>query len=613
TQNNPEIGLPNSSYMAETLIKGLFGWPNTWNLAGFTGPEGYMVETGQINYNGSGYGTIDGFTQGTMPGSPGKALNEGGYDNYAFEFLTVINFPKAGLYEMDVNSDDGFRVMIGNPKDAFPYVLDEANYGKGNSDVMGRFLITTPGLYPVRCLYEEGGGGNEVTWLMQHVVLGNHGVGALNSGVRSLLNDAADANGNPNDPTSLATYQYPILTTKGASYVKWFAPAPTGTWNASASVVPGAHADENNNITGMRPGPDTAIQAILVDGETPVDTSTVKLTLDGASVTPTVTKTGTNTTVYFKPASPLSDAPTNNVHRVLLSYGDRTLDWSFQVGTIATPTFFIDAADFNYGGGQSQAAASQMPYIGGAYAGLGATNGVDLSSAKDADNPFYRYPNSLEVPVSFANDRDRGLTAVQTDFRLGWIGSGQWYNYTRSFPAGNYNVYAAISYDGTSAHQLYSQLQTVSDPTSASPTLTTLGTFDAPGTHNQGGWGYSSMVPLTDASGKLVSVNLSGTQTLRYNLPNQSTNVVGGVTNIVYGGSGDWDYMVFVPVGGIVSGPQFSGIKVSGANLVITWSGGGTLQSATSASGPWAAVGGSPSSPATVPTSGSALYFRIQQ
>ncbi|MBU6400414.1 MAG: hypothetical protein KGS61_08865, partial [Verrucomicrobia bacterium] len=369
-----------------------------------------------------------------------------------------------------------------------------------------------------------------------------------------------------------------------------------------------------NPITGMRPGPDTAIQAIPVDGETAIDTGSIKMTLDGVSVTPTVTKNGTNTTVYYKPTAPLSNAATNNIHSVSLSYLDRTLNWTFQVGTIPTPAFDIEASDFNHDSGQTQAAASQMPYIGGAYAGLGAAAGVDYGGPNDSDQPYYRYPNSLRVPVSFANDRDRGLTAVQADFRLGWIGSGQWYNYTRTFPAGSYNVYAAISYDGTSAHQLYSQLQQVtSNAATNNQAVATLGTFDAPGTHNQGGWGYSTMVPLKDANGNLASVNLSGTQTLRYNLPNQSTNVVGGVTNIVHGGSGDWDYMVFVPAGTIPTGSQFSGIKVSGGNLIISWTGTGTLQSATSVSGPWTAVSGSPTSPATVPTSGSALYFRLQQ
>ncbi|MHB8521776.1 MAG: PA14 domain-containing protein [Limisphaerales bacterium] len=604
TAANPEIGLPNSTYMAETLIHGLWGWPNTADLTSFTGPAGWHVETDVVNYNGSG-GNAGDFADPNapnMPGIPGTALNEGGVDNYALEMLTVVNFAKAGLYTMDVNSDDGFRVIAGNRKDAFYYVLGEANYGKGASDVLFTFQITKPGLYPLRLLYEEGGGGNNVEWSLENIVLFTNGVAALNSGSFSLINDATDGK-------AVKAYQYPILTTKGSPYVKWFVPPPTG--NSYSGFVPGTHANADSDITGMRPGPDTAIHAILVDGETVIDTATVKLAVDGVSVTPTVTKDGTNTTVFYQPPTPLSSGSADNIHTVDLTYLDRTLSWSFQVGTIPTPSFFIEAADFNYDNGKSQPVASQMPYIGGAYAGLGATKGVDYVGAGDNDNPYYRYPNSLQVPMSFANDRDRGMTAVQVDFRLGWIGSGQWYNYTRTIPAGNYNVYAAISYDDTQPHQLYAQLQQVGgDITTTNQTVTELGTFDAPGTHNQGGWGSSTMVPLMDASGMLASLSLSGTTTLRYNLPNAGTNVVGGVTNVVYGGSGDWDYMVFVPAKTL--GPQFSSIQVSGANVIVTWSGGGTLQQAPALGGTWTDLTGK-TSPATVPIgSNKTLYFRIR-
>ncbi|MBU6402704.1 MAG: hypothetical protein KGS61_20475, partial [Verrucomicrobia bacterium] len=362
TTSNPEIGLANSTYSAETEIRGLYGWPNTANLSLFTGPDGYYVEPTQIAYNASGYSAEDGFTLNQMPGAPGTALNENGNDNFVMEILTVVNFPTVGVYTMDVNSDDGFRVIVGNRNDAFYQVLGEDSAGKGASDVNFNFAITKPGLYPLRNLYEEGGGGTEVTWTMVDNGSFAHGVGTLNNGWHSLINGTVDPNGNT-DTAALKAYQYPILTTKGSPYVAWFAPAPAGT--SYTGAVPGSHVKESP-ITGMRPGPDTAIQAILVDGETAIDTSTIKLTLDGVSVTPTVTKNGTNTTVYYKPTAPLSNASTNNIHSVSLTFLDRTLNWNFQVGTIPTPVFDIEASDFNHDSGQTQAAASQMPYIGGA-------------------------------------------------------------------------------------------------------------------------------------------------------------------------------------------------------------------------------------------------------
>jgi len=53
-------------------------------------------------------------------------------------------------------------------------------------------------------------------------------------------------------------------------------------------------------------------------------------------------------------------------------------------------------------------------------------------------------------------------------------------------------------------------------------------------------------------------------------------------------------------------------VTQSGANVVITWSGGGTLQSATALSGAWADVPGAASS-YTTPASDAMRFFRVRQ
>jgi hypothetical protein len=84
-----------------------------------------------------------------------------------------------------------------------------------------------------------------------------------------------------------------------------------------------------------------------------------------------------------------------------------------------------------------------------------------------------------------------------------------------------------------------------------------------------------------------------------------------GKTTVQYqGNSGDYDYLLFVPGGPLP--PKFSSIQASGANLIITWTGGTTLQSATSLSGPWTTVTGA-TSPATVPKPTTRTFFRVQQ
>jgi hypothetical protein len=603
-RNDAAIASPgNSSQIGEYLVRGLIGWPNLANLTQFTGPQGYYVEQTCINYNGGGWNTTDlqvegGNTgdfnddgsvapyintvgaPGDMPGIPGTATLEHGVDNYALEILTVVNFPKAGLYTMNVNSDDGFRVVAGNPKDAFYRVMGQYSGGKGVSRQPRYIWVGAPGLYPLRMVYEEGGGGNSVEWSMINNGSFTDGVGTLDNGSTTLINDTLQSN-------ALLAYQYP-LTSKGAPYVKTFRPARGGSY---ANYVQGAYYNPSYAIgtAGARPGPDTPIKAVLEDGETAIDTATVVLKVDGAAVSATVTKSGVETTVLYQPPTPFA---ANSRHTVDLTFLDRTLSWYFEVGSIPTPTFFIEAADYNYGGGQTKAEASVMPYIGGAYAGLSGVSGVDMMASGDPDSPYYRYPGSQTVPVSLANDRDRGLGEVQCEFRLGWIGGGQWYNYTRTFPAGTYNVYAAISNGSTDPGQCHAALEMVDNPAATTQNLTELGVFDASGT---GEWGRNSLVPLRDASlANMVALDLSGTQTLRYTPT-----------------AGDWDYMIFVPASAVGPAPKLT-VTMSGGNVTITWTNGGTLQSSTDLT-TWSAVAGVTGSSYTAAASDAYRFFRVTQ
>lgn len=171
------------------------------------------------------------------------------------------------------------------------------------------------------------------------------------------------------------------------------------------------------------------------------------------------------------------------------------------------------------------------------------------------------------------------------------------YNYTRTFPEADYNVYAALSYDGTEPHQLSGKLEMViSDPTQPNQTLTELGAFDGPGTRNVGGWGANEIIQLTDSvGGSPVTVHLAGTQTIRYTA-----------------NSGDFDYLAFVPT---AARPRITSISVNAdGQLTITWTAGsGQLQTATSVTGPWTDTGNTTGT-FTAPVSGAPdLFFRLKQ
>jgi hypothetical protein len=569
---NPENGLDTSTYGGETEIHGLYGWTNLADLTMFTGPAGYYQETLVINYNGQS--DNDGHFADTgpnMPGIPGTALNESGSANYAVEMLTVLDFTKAGLYAMVFNSDDGFRTTVGNPNEANrrgrPLVLGEYDGGRGSSDTIFYFRVLTPGLYPFRTLYWEGGGDDSCEWSMYNMATHQY----------VLINDLAD---HPAD--ALKAYQYPILTTKGSPYVKYFTPVRNTAYF-------------NSNIgAGARTGTDAGIKAVLVDGETAVDPLTVKLTLDSVDVTTTTTvnKVGTETTVSYQPPAPFAAGST---HVARLTFLDRTVNWTFVVGSLPAAKFFIEAEDFNYDSGKSKAEASAMPYFGGAYAGLGAVVGVDYSrGGSEPSSPLYRIGEAEQIPMDRTSDRDRNISEVQVNFKIGWAGAPQWYNYTRDFPAGTYNVYAAISCDSTGAHDCRATLQQVGDATTANQTLTELGAFDAPGTHDVGGWGANALVPLKDSTGSLVALPLGGTTTLRCSL-----------------GNGDWDYMLFTTPAAEL--PKFTAWRINtDGTMTLEWTGGGTLQAAPTVLGQWQDVTGA-TSPYTFQPSGNMLFGRIMR
>jgi hypothetical protein len=59
--------------------------------------------------------------------------------------------------------------------------------------------------------------------------------------------------------------------------------------------------------------------------------------------------------------------------------------------------------------------------------------------------------------------------------------------------------------------------------------------------------------------------------------------------------------------------PRFTKIAVSGANVVIEWTGGGMLIASDVVTGQYTPVMDNPASPATIPLSGTARFFRIRQ
>ncbi|MBU6401652.1 MAG: hypothetical protein KGS61_15150, partial [Verrucomicrobia bacterium] len=389
----------------------------------------------------------------------------------------------------------------------------------------------------------------------------------------------------------------------------WFVLAPTvaPAKVMSASPVASVHGEPRN----------TPIDVVVANLSTSVATNTVKLSVNGQDVTSSIIITvnagmggnGSTVSIHYQPPQLLA-LGTNGYTLTFADNGTppktTTYTATFIVDPRATPNqFLIEAEDFDFGGGQSTNIASTMPYLGGAYQGLSAKFGVDYYNNDGLDSQAYRWGGDLNmtnssgagiqnVDTDATGDVYRGSWTNTVNFKVGWIDSADWFNYTRTFPANTYQVWVALSHGdpaGT-AHRLLGSIGLVTSGVgTTNQTVQVLGSCDAPST---GTWGLNNLVPMTNTNGVPIVVQLGGTETVQFQ-----------------GNSGDYDYLLFVP--SAPAGPQFSKIQVSGSNLIITWSGAGTLQQAASPSGSWSAVSGA-SSPATVPIGGSkSLYFRIQQ
>jgi hypothetical protein len=196
--------------------------------------------------------------------------------------------------------------------------------------------------------------------------------------------------------------------------------------------------------------------------------------------------------------------------------------------------FVIEAEDYNFGSGQHLPEASVMPYAGGAYADRVGVLDVDYFNADAADSQAYRplpAPNNVNLLENLAGrfGAERPGWMVERNWRVGGAANGDWLQYTRAIPPGEYWIWAALSHHGRSPNQLQGTLERVTgDPTQPGATTIVLGGFEAPGT---GGYGQNALVLLRDGGAPAILTLDQSNTTLRFQLS-----------------SGDFDWLVLVPV-----------------------------------------------------------------
>ena len=210
-----------------------------------------------------------------IPGIPGITIST---DNIAFEATTILEL-EAGFHRMGVNSDDGFVLSSSlNPRDALAVQLGLFNGGRGDADTILDFLVEESGLYPFTLNWWQGGGGASVEWFSVDTATGD----------LTLIND-----------------------TSNADAVKAYRSGPPVLPPYASSAIPSLGA------TGVSKG--TNIEIVLEDSAQQVQTSSVKLSVNGQSVTAQVSKAGGTTTISYDPSAEFEPS---SVVVVKLEYGD---------------------------------------------------------------------------------------------------------------------------------------------------------------------------------------------------------------------------------------------------------------------------------------------------
>lgn len=282
--------------------------------------------------------------------------------------------------------------------------------------------------------------------------------------------------------------------------------------------------------------------------------------------------------------------------------------------------FDVEAEDFNYGGGKTVSGASTMPLSTNLYGTLDGTPGIDFKLATQSTtdsaangnsyrNGYVANGTTVEFPTTAddqlgnvdviedtgnANHRQRGDFVLVNNYKMGWGATGNWFQYTRNFPSGDYNAVVAFSDgNGTAADAVGFALDLVTgDPSKVNPALTAVGTASADQT---GGWSSNDFAPLRKGDGSLATYTLGANTTLRLTISR---------------GSPDLDYILFYPAGGAPQGPTISLARNATGQVVITYQ--GSLESATAVTGPWTPVNGA-ASPYTATPSDAARFFRSRQ
>ncbi len=559
---------------------------------------------------------------GQMPGLP---ATDASTDGVAAEAITYINLP-AGLVTMGVNSDDGFRTVVGLvPQDVVGSIrVGEFDGARGNADTLFYMSVQSAGVYAFRTTWQNGSGPANIEWF------------TMNGTNKVLVNNTGGG--------GLASYR--ALTTPIPPYVKYGSPEPTQRVlnQSSRSLV-----------------------VILSDGTTALNDSSIVLKVDGSVVTPTkvrsgslVTLTYTPTTLQFPGDQHLAEVTFSNVGGsfttterwsffnllnivlptpVLTENFDSTAEGSVPTGWVelnftdcsgafcATPGLNLDNLNSDTYKAWVVVARTRLETLKSRIFNVApgqTVNGVEVTvDTLTTGNLLYAETDVRDDDqVQFLKTSAFNLSAVNNPA----LSFGSLYEQNQdNIGAVEYSVDGGISWlpvvyyidqadaGGDIRFNADTSVDAVATLTGANGDTATW--IDA-GVPKGGNYGDAIAAPITQALGRFIYPRVNDNSTIDkrleiFRLPSAShkSDVRLRFAQI---GTGSWyfgvDNLAFYDVAAPVTPSLSIASGISGTSLY--WTGTGTLQVAPSVTGPWT-VAPSQANPQSVSVSGTGSFWRI--
>lgn len=334
---------------------------------------------------------------------PGDSL-----ENYGAVMEGILTPTESGNYRFFIYSDDASELYLStDATEANLNIIAEETgccnfFTEPDSPRTSEPIALTAGQrYYIRLVYKEGGGGDygQVAWRRE---------------------------GDPTPAGSLA-------------------PIP-GRFLSSTTQLPyppdGVFLTQSPAANAKNVSPYAGIRIVHTDGKTPWTAENVTLKFDGAPVTPTFNKSGSEVTITYQPPSGLGSLSSHTVSLGYLDAGGQpvTREWSFEVteykGPVVDkvsgyPAILVGAAKQTDNRGGRTGADGDYAYDSGVSAGAGLVNNATWLNAATADDT---------LTISFFQK----LRSVRNSSSF-WANSASSNNGTRGFqahvPWGDSNIY----------------------------------------------------------------------------------------------------------------------------------------------------------------------------